>query len=369
MKRVRVAMIGVGNISGIYLKNIHERYTDIELVGVCDLVREKAEKAQKDYPQLKIYETMYEAFADEQVEVILNLTRPSEHFEVSYEALKAGKHVYSEKPLAATSELGEKLVKEAEERKLYLGGAPDTFLGAGIQTARKLIDEGAIGRVVGANAHMIGHGPESWHPDSEFFYKFGGGPMMDMGPYYITALINLLGRVKETTGVVNISFPERMITAKEQYGKIIKVDVPTYIDGVMVFESGAVGRMFATFDAYYTKSDRIEIFGSEGTLLVPDPNCFGGAVQIIRPDRSVEEMPLAFGYTDNSRGLGLWDMCASIRAGVSPRAGYQQTRHVLEIMTSFEKAYKKRGFVTIESPYERPEPMNTDTEKTGRILK
>jgi len=368
MQRVRVAMIGVGNISGIYLKNIHTRFTDIELVGVCDLVREKAEKAKAEYPSLRIYENMHEAFSDENVEVILNLTRPAEHFEVSLAALKAGKHVYSEKPLAATIELGQKLVEEAEKRGLYLGGAPDTCLGAGIQTARKLIDEGAIGRVVGANAHMIGHGPESWHPDSEFFYKFGGGPMMDMGPYYITALVNLLGRVKETTGVANISFPERTITAKEQYGKIIKVEVPTYVDGLMVFESGAVGRMFATFDAYYPKAARIEIFGSEGTLIVPDPNTFSGPVQLVSPDKTVKEMPLTHGYTENSRGLGLWDMCASIRAGVSPRCGCMQTRHVLEVMTSFAKAYEKRGFIDIVSPFERMQPMHTDTEKTGRIL-
>ena len=180
--RTKVAMIGVGCISGIYLENIFTRYPEIELVGVCDLIRARAEAAKEKYPSLLIYETMEDALRDPQVEVILNLTRPAEHFEVSRAALAAGKHVYSEKPLAATAELGRQLVALAEKKGLYLGGAPDTFLGAGFQTARRLIDAGAIGTVVGASAHMIGHGPESWHPDPEFFYKFGGGPMMDMGP-------------------------------------------------------------------------------------------------------------------------------------------------------------------------------------------
>lgn len=368
MSKVRVAMIGVGNISGIYLKNIHERYTEIELLGVCDLVKERAQKAQAEYPNLKIYDTMFDAFNDPDVEVVLNLTRPAEHFEVSKQALLHGKHVYSEKPLAASIELGKELVAIAEEKGLYLGGAPDTFLGAGLQTCRKLIDEGAIGRVLGVNAHMISHGMESWHPDCEFFYKFGGGPIMDMGPYYITALVSLLGRVKETTGMTKASFETRTVTAKEQAGKVISVEVPTYVDGVMMFESGAVGRMLATFDAYYPKADRIEIFGTEGTLIAPDPNFFSGPVQLVDKEGKVTDMELVPGYTDNSRGLGLWDMCASIRAGVSPRAGYQQTRHVLEIMTSFERASRKKGFETIETPYERPRPMNDNYHETGRII-
>ena len=215
---------------------------------------------------------------------------------------------------------------------------------------------------------MISHGMESWHPDCEFFYKFGGGPIMDMGPYYITALVSLLGRVKETTGMTKASFETRTVTAKEQAGKVITVEVPTYVDGVMMFESGAVGRMLATFDAYYPKADRIEIFGTEGTLIAPDPNFFSGPVQLVDKEGKVTDMELVPGYTDNSRGLGLWDMCASIRAGVSPRAGYQQTRHVLEIMTSFERASRKKGFETIETPYERPRPMNDNYHETGRII-
>lgn len=361
--RTRVAMIGVGCISGIYLENIFTRFPEIELVGVCDLIRARAEAAKEKYPSLLIYETMEDAFRDPQVEVVLNLTRPAEHFEVSHAALLAGKHVYSEKPLAATAELGRQLVALAEKNGLYLGGAPDTFLGAGFQTARRLIDAGAIGTVVGASAHMIGHGPESWHPDPDFFYQFGGGPMMDMGPYYITALINLMGRVTQTVSMAKASFPTRTITAKEHFGESIQVNVNTYVDGLLHFESGAVARMLATFDAWYPHSSGMEIYGSEGTLFAPDPNTFGGPIRIFRKDRTEEEVPLSFGFSTNSRALGLWDMCNAIRNRRTPRAGHLQTLHVLDVMTALAAG----GTHEIQSPFQRQAPLREDAENTGRI--
>lgn len=177
METVKIGMVGVGDISGIYLKNITGLFKEIELVAVCDLVREKAERAKEQYGIPKIYDTMYELFADPEIDIVLNLTRPYEHFGVSSEALKAGKHVYSEKPLAATLEEGRELVRLAQEKNLLLGGAPDTFLGAGIQTCRKLIDSGFIGEPIGAAAFMICRGHESWHPDPAFYYQHGGGPM------------------------------------------------------------------------------------------------------------------------------------------------------------------------------------------------
>ena len=203
---INVAMIGVGAISGIYLKNLTETFSEVKLLGVCDLIRERAEKAKADYNVPKIYDTMYDAFKDPEVDIVLNLTRPYEHFEVTKAALLAGKHVYSEKPLGADFEEGKELVRIAEEKGLMLGGAPDTFMGAGIQTCRKLIDDGFIGDVIGSACFMICHGHESWHPDPEFYYKRGGGPMMDMGPYYITALVNLIGGVKGVTGVTRKAF-------------------------------------------------------------------------------------------------------------------------------------------------------------------
>ena len=244
----RIGIVGVGSISGIYLENITNKFQNIEIIGVCDLIRERAERAVEKYNIPKLYETMHDMFADPDVDLVLNITRPYEHFEVSKAALLAGKPVYSEKPLGATWEEGLELVRLAEEKGLWIGGAPDTYMGAGIQTCRKLIDEGAIGDIVGATAFMTCHGHESWHPDPEFYYKFGGGPMMDMGPYYVTALINLLGGVKRVGGMISTPFATRTCTCKEHDGEIITVDVPTSYYGVMEFESGAVGSILTSFD-------------------------------------------------------------------------------------------------------------------------
>jgi len=357
-KRVKIAMIGVGDISGIYLKNIHETFRELELVGVCDLVREKAEQAKEKYNIPKIYNDMYEAFRDPEVEIVLNLTRPYEHFDVSYQALLHGKNVYSEKPLSATFEEGRKLVQLAEEKGLYLGGAPDTFLGAGIQTCRKLIDDGYIGTPVGAAAFMICRGHESWHPDPEFYYKFGGGPMMDMGPYYITALINLLGGVSGLTGVTKTSFAQRLITSQPKNGTVVDVDVPTYVTGILNFDCGAVGTIFTTFDVHYPSQARLEVYGSEGTLFCPDPNTFGGSVKLFRPETGeLKEIPLLFDYAENSRALGLADMAKALRTGRDYRASYRQTQHVLEILTGFEKSSREGKYLTLTTKYERAKPM------------
>ena len=243
-KPVKVAMIGCGSISGIYLQNITNVFKELELVGVCDLIRERAEKAQAEYNVPKLYETMYDAFADPEVEVVLNLTRPYQHFDVSKAALEAGKHVYSEKPLGADFEEGKALVALAKEKGLMLGGAPDTFLGAGIQSCRELIDRGVIGKPIGAACFMICHGHETWHPDPEFYYKRGGGPMMDMGPYYVTALVQLLGEAKGVMGFTKKTFPHRTITSQPHYGEDIAVDVDTYLSGNILFSNGAIAQLF-----------------------------------------------------------------------------------------------------------------------------
>ncbi len=299
-----------------------------------------------------------DVFADPEVDIVLNLTRPYEHFGVSSEALKAGKHVYSEKPLAATLEEGKELVRLAQEKGLMLGGAPDTFMGAGIQTCRKLIDSGFIGTPVGSAAFMICRGHESWHPDPEFYYKHGGGPMMDMGPYYVTALINLLGGVSAVTGVTKTSFAQRMITSQPKNGTVIDVDVPTYVTGIMQYESGAVGTIFTTFDVHYDSQARLEVYGSEGTLIVPDPNGFGGPIKLLRPEEGkYYEMPLTFGYAGNSRALGLADMAKSLQTGRPCRTTYQQTYHVLEVMTGFQRSSDAGRTIAIESKFERQAPM------------
>lgn len=360
MNTVKVGLVGVGDISGIYLKNIHETFREIELVGICDLKREKAERAVEKYPNLRIYDTMQDIFADPEIQLVLNLTRPYEHYAVTKAALLSGKHVYSEKPLAATFEEGKELAELAKTRGLMLGGAPDTFLGAGIQTCRRLIDDGYIGTPIGCSAFMIGCGHESWHPDPEFYYKHGGGPMMDMGPYYLTALVNLIGGVSQVSGMVKASFPTRTITSKPLYGTVVNVDVPTYVSGMMRFENGAIGTIFTTFDVQFPREQSrfIEVYGSEGTLFVPDPNEFTGSIRLFRPeDKTLRELPVMYDYRENSRALGLADLCNAIINDRPFRANWTQTLHVLEIMTAFGKSAGLGRTLDIETAFERGEPM------------
>ena len=356
----KIGIVGVGCISGIYLQNITQVFDGIEVIGVCDLIRERAESAVRQYGIPKLYENMQELFADPEVDIVLNLTRPYQHYAVTKAALLAGKHVYSEKPLGASWEEGVELVKLAEERGLMIGGAPDTFLGAGIQTCRKLIDEGAIGQVVGATAFMMSRGPEGWHPDPEFFYKYGGGPMMDMGPYYVTALVNLMGGVKRLGGMVSIPQKQRVAGCKEHYGEIIDVEVPTSYYGVLEFCSGAVATLCTSFDIWSAHLPIMEIYGSKGTLRVPDPNFFNGPVILHTPGKGDEEIPLCFDYPENSRALGLAEMAAALEAGRRPRASYKQTLHVLEVLTGFERAAAQGGYLELTTTYEREAPMRAD---------
>ena len=383
----KIAIIGVGAISSIYLYNLTEVFKEVEIVGFCDLVPGRAEQAAayikgqqaKGLPcrTPKIYKNMHEAFADPEVEVVLNLTRPYEHYEVSKAALQAGKHVYEEKPLAVDMDEGTELYELATSKGLLLGGAPDTFLGAGIQTARKLIDTGIIGDIIGADCAMICRGHETWHPDPEFYYKRGGGPMMDMGPYYITALINLLGEAKAVMGMTKRSFDKRLITSQPHFGTEVKVEVDTHLAGSIEFTSGAIATIVTTFDAHYTSQARLEVYGTEGTLIVPDPNTFGGPVLLFRsedsippavdpalakaeetsPYRGYRQIPLMFGYRENSRGLGLADMCKAIETKRNFRANSQQTLHVLEIMTSFPKSSQAKKHIALTTNYKRGKAM------------
>ena len=389
-KPVTVAMIGTGAISGIYLKNITNTFREVSLLGVCDLVPERAEKGKAYVDEQiangakvvspKIYADMYEAFNDPEVEVILNLTRPSEHYEVTKQALLHGKHVYSEKPLGVDMDEARELVALAQEKNLLLGGAPDTFMGAGIQTARRLIDDGMIGDVVGANCAMVCHGHETWHPDPEFYYKRGGGPMLDMGPYYITALVQLLGEAKGVIGMTKRSFDQRIITSEPHHGETIDVDVDTYLAGCIQFSNGAIAQVFTTFDVYYAPASqaRFEVYGTRGTMVVPDPNTFGGPVLLLRPEdqaaqpktdpglmkhglpdfyQGYKEIPLMYDYCENSRALGLSDMCKALRTGREFRANYTLQQHVLEIMTSFSKACEEGKYIELTTKYTRNAPM------------
>lgn len=358
MKKVKVGVVGCGNISDIYLKNCTEVFDILEVTAVCDLIEERAREKAEKYGIPKVCGSVDELVNDPDIEIVLNLTTPGSHFDICMKALQAGKNVHVEKPLSITREEGKKLLEVSRQKGLLLGAAPDTFMGGGIQTCRKLIDDGWIGTPVAATAFMTCHGHESWHPDPEFYYKVGGGPMFDMGPYYLTALINLMGPVKSVAGSTRITFPERMITSKPKYGTIIKVEVPTHVAGIINFESGAVGTIITSFDIWGARLPYIEIYGSQGSLSVPDPNYFGGPVYILKPgQKEWMEVPLSYGYDVNSRGIGVADMAYALRTGRKNRASGDLAYHVLDIMHGFHDASDEGKYCEIESRCDRPDAL------------
>src|SRR4051794_33315141 len=292
-ERVRVGVIGTGAISGAYL-GMAKNFPIVEMAACADVNVEAAKKKAEEFHIPRVC-SVDELLADDSIEIVLNLTVPKAHVPIAMRAIEAGKHTYAEKPLGVDREEGRKLLEAANRANKRIGCAPDTFLGAGIQTARKMIDDGAIGRPVAFTAFMMGSGHEHWHPNPEFYYEVGGGPMFDMGPYYLTALLNLLGPVKRITGAASIAIPDRTITHRNResgekgpkFGKKIDVETPDHICGTMEFAGGAVGTIITSFATRFPSHDGkqpITIYGTEGTLRVPDPNQFDGPVHIRKKD-------------------------------------------------------------------------------------
>jgi predicted dehydrogenase len=355
MSKVKIGIVGCGNISGIYFKNCTQAFDILEVAACADIIPERARAAAAEYGIKKAC-TVEELLSDPEIRIIVNLTIPKAHASIAMAALEAGKNVHGEKPLAITRDDGKKIIETAKSKGLLVGSAPDTFLGGGIQTCLKLINDGWIGEPIAASAFMTCHGHESWHPDPEFYYKIGGGPMFDMGPYYLTALIALMGPVKRVTGSARITFPERKITSAPKYGTKIKVDVPTHVAGVLDFESGAVGTILTSFDVWSAQLPRIEIYGTAGTLSVPDPNGFGGPVLVMRQGSSgFSEIPLTHGFAENSRGIGVADMAHAIVSGRPHRANGDLAYHVLDIMYGFHDASSSGCHYTTKSTCKRPE--------------
>lgn len=361
METKKIGVVGCGNISPIYLKNITTLYRNIEVRGVCDLIPERAQKAAADWKIQTIYEKDEDLFADPEVDIVLNITRPVQHAEVTRRALLAGKHVHAEKPMAICRRDALPLMELAEQKGLRLGNAPDTFLGAGLQTCRKLLDDGYIGRPVAATAFMMGRGPEGWHPDAEFFYQTGGGPVFDMAPYYITALVSLLGPVARLTGSAKKSFATRTMATEEKFGKVVEVEIPTHVSGILEFANGVTATTVFSFDVWKQNLPFIEIYGTEGTLSVPDPNTFGGPVRLYRPGQGQEffEVPLTHPYAENSRGLALADMASAIAHNRPHRASAQLAFHVLDIMEGMHDSALSGLHYTPVSTCERPAPLPT----------
>ena len=349
MKRFKVGVVGCGNISDIYFKNMTGPLAkQLDVVCCADLDPARS-KAKAEAYKVKAV-TVAEMMADPAIEIIVNLTIPKAHFEVALQAVNAGKHVYSEKPLTLAREQGKQLLAAAKAKNVRVANAPDTILGAGHQTCRKLIDSGAIGDPVAATAFMQCRGHETWHPDPEFYYQPGGGPMFDMGPYYISALVNMLGPVRRVTGSARASFPTRTITSEKKKGTIVQVEVPTHVAGVMDFVNGAVATIITSFDVYASTLPPIQVYGSKSTLQVPDPNCFGGEVKLFSTEKwEWLNIPLSHPFPENTRGLGVADMAAAIESGKQHTANGELAYHVLDIMHAFHDASATGKHVILES--------------------
>jgi predicted dehydrogenase len=292
---------------------------------------------------------------DQQVETVLNLTAPQAHAEIGIAVLESGKHLYQEKPLATRLEDARLMLEIATSKGLRLGCAPDTFLGGGLQTCRELIDEGRIGEIVGCSAFMMCHGHEDWHPTPEFFYRAGGGPMFDMGPYYLTALIMLLGPIRSVSAMTKMSSPQRVITEPTRFGQTIDVEVPTHVAGIIDFVNGSIASIVTSFDVWATELPSIEIYGTEGTLSVPDPNTYRGPIRLFSKGGSDWiEVPIKRNFTQQSRGLGLAQMADAMARGCAHRANGEMAYHVLEALHLIHAASFEGRHFQLSSTCSRP---------------
>jgi predicted dehydrogenase len=350
--KMRVGIIGVGNISPAYIEGCR-RFDVLEVTACADLDETRARKIAADYAIPRAL-SVNDLLRDPDIDIVINLTVPDAHADVSVRALQAGKHVYSEKPLATTLEDGRRILDAAEAAGRRVGCAPDTFLFAPHQTARKLVDDGLIGKPIAAVGFFASHGPESWHPNPDFFYAPGAGPMFDMGPYYVTCLVNLLGAVVRVSGTAHAALPHR--TAND--GRAIPVGVPTHYAGTLEFASGAVATLITSFDVWGHHLPTMELYGEKGTLTLPDPNGYEPReVRAYIPgEYDWEAMP--FVHADKwKRGIGVADMAYAILESRPHRASGELAFHVLEVMTALETAMHRGAYVQIERQPMQPAPM------------
>lgn len=353
MKKTKIGIIGCGMISDTYFKAA-KTFNILEAVACAD-VMEQAAKTKGELYNVPVMSPQ-ELLARPEIEIVLNLTPPKAHAQITKQTLLAGKHAYSEKPFGINFDETAELLDIANKKHLRIGSAPDTFLGGGQQTARKMIDDGWIGRPIAGTAIVMGRGPEKW-PHAPFFYDTGAGPMLDLGPYYITALVNLLGPAKSVTAVTCKGSDTR-VGGPDTVPHVYPINVTTHLSGMVEFECGAIITVITSFEVYKHGHSPIEIYGSEGSLQVPDPNTFGGPVRLFRKGcDDWKDVPLSHIYTENSRSIGAADMAYAIASGREHRTNGKLANHVLEVMLAFDISGKLGKKVEMTTKCQRPAPL------------
>ncbi len=359
---VRVGVIGCGVISGIYFENML-KYKPLQVLACADLDVPRAKATAEKYG-LPNGCAVDEMLADPDIELVVNLTVPVVHAAVNTQILKAGKHAYAEKPFATTREDAAATLTRAKEKCLLNLCAPDTYIAASMQTLRKVIDEGSIGVPLGLHSYMLGHGPEHWIPQPHAYYKKGTGPLLDMAPYYLNAMINVLGPIRRISGSARITTPQRIIPSGSRKDEVIEVDTPTHVVAVMDFASGPVVQLTCSSDVWASHLPHMEIYGSEGVLTVPDPNQYSGNIEIRRSgDSNWHTVPVTHKFGSNSRGVGVMDMAYAIRTGRPHRANGELAYHVTDTMLAILEASDQSRYVELESTAGRPAALSPDVEE------
>lgn len=364
MADLGIGIIGCGNISTSYLR-LAPLFKGLKVRSVADMNMDVATARAAEFNTRA--QSVDDLLANPDIDMVINLTIPDAHYAVTRRILEAGKHAYSEKPLVLTLAEGVALRDLAASKGLAVGCAPDTFLGGAHQQARALIDEGRLGTITTGCAAIQGHGPESWHPSPGFFYLPGAGPVMDMGPYYIANLINLLGPVRRVGALTSSATPTRTIGSGAQAGQQIEVKTPSNIQALLEFQSGATISFSASWDVWHHKRNHFELYGTEGTLYVPDPNLFGGPLQMAGQDGVLHDVPAwdhPFGRVNqkgqrgedqaNYRTAGMADMVLAIAQGRDARCSLERTLHGVDVMTACLKSGESGEFITLTTTCTRP---------------
>lgn len=352
-----VGIIGCGFISAVYCRAL-QAFSNIRLKSCADLNSVAAERRAAEFGLSAV--PVEALLSDDEIDIVLNLTNPSAHYELNKRILQSYKHVYSEKPMALSMPQAQELLELAQTVGRRVGSAPDTFMGGAHQTALKLLRDGTIGKVTSATAFTMFAGAEKFHATPEFFYQAGGGPVLDMGPYHITHLVSFLGPIAEVRAVAATTWPMRQVRAGPSAGRQFKSEVPTHYVGVLGFENGAIATLTASFDGWAHTHPHLELYGTDGTLTPPNPDYFGGEIRVARPGEGFRAQPLQFGFADgNLRGLGVADMADAIAESRPHRASCELALHVLEVMLAFDHSAQLDRTIQLSSRCSPPEPLSS----------